>query len=170
MTEQQRYDRNKAMLAQCDPMFGKAVSLVIWEAQALGFYPRIQCAWRSVADQMTAFQAGMSHVQFGFHNITGVGGLPEALAVDVLDDDHPLSPSRAYVVALARIGRKHGLQTGIDWDLPMNVRVALNAAIDHGESWPGKIGFDPTHLETTAVTLDQARAGQRPGRVVPLSV
>ena len=162
MLEADRVARNRARLQECFPWFRTALALVLAELQADGFRPRIQCAWRSVADQEEAFRTGHSHVRFGFHNVTGAGGVPEALAADVLDDDHPLDISRAYVLALARAALKHGLTTGIDWDLPTNIRVVLNAAIASGADYVGKLGFDPMHIECTGITIPAARSGRRP--------
>lgn len=163
MTEAQRQLRNLTMLSQCNSTFRTQAAGMIIEMQEQSFAPRIQCAWRSVEDQEDEYKAGHSHVLYGFHNATDAAGKPDALAIDLLDDDHPLNPSRTYVVALARMARKYGLVTGIDWDLPMNIKMALGQAIRNNQMWTGKIGFDPCHVEVRGLTIAEAQSGKRPG-------
>jgi hypothetical protein len=165
MKEADRLERNKERLGECFPTFAKRVADVIKDMEALGFRPRIQAAHRTIEDQKKAHDEGFSHVLFGFHNVTGKNGKPESLAVDMLDDDHPdETVSRKYLITLASIGQKHGLGSGIFFDLkPPAARKALQDAIDeHDFDSKIKIGFDPTHLETTGVTIAQAKAGKRP--------
>jgi hypothetical protein len=133
--------------------------------ERLGFRPRIQDAWRSPEAQMEAFTNGNSELQFGFHNVTGPHGDKEALAVDLLDDDAPLQPSRRYVMTLAAVARDHGLKTGIMWGLQRSTQERLERAIRERDfDVQGKIGWDPCHVQVTGLTPTQARAGQRPTR------
>src|SRR3982751_510333 len=101
MNEAARKQRNKQRLTECFPKFAKRVEAVINDLEAQGFRPRIQEAHRSIEDQLKAFREGFSKVKFGFHNITGSNGKAESLAVDLLDDDKPLNPSRKYIILLA---------------------------------------------------------------------
>jgi hypothetical protein len=167
MTDDARNDLNRRHLVQCHPAFRHRLSLVIARLQMLGERPRIQQAWRSPAEQMEAFTTGHSKLKWGFHNATALDGTPEALAADVLDDDHPLNPSRAYLFALARESRAVGLTTGIDWGLPTAIKVALARALVHDVAWDGKIGWDACHVESTGITVAQARAGIRPPEPLP---
>jgi hypothetical protein len=163
MKEKDRLARNKKCLAECFPTFGARVKAVIDDMEAKGFRPRIQEAHRSIADQEKAVHEGFSHVLFGFHNVTGSNGKAEALAVDMLDDDHPIDMSRKYLITLASVAQKNGLNSGIFFDLSDNARAKLQKAINALDFSPSvKIGFDPTHLETTGVTIKQAKAGKRP--------
>ena len=163
MNEAARKARNKQRLTECFPAFAKRVEAVIKDMEALGFRPRIQDAHRSLADQLKAFNKGTSKTKFGFHNIMGASGKPESLAVDLLDDDKPLSPSRKYLILLAGVAGNHGLHSGIFFDLPASLRAGLRAAIAAKNFSPAvKIGFDPTHLEPTGITVAQAKAGKRP--------
>ncbi len=162
MKEADRLARNKQRLAECFPTFAKRVADVIADMEALDFRPRIQDAHRSIADQKKAFDAGHAHVLFGFHNVTGAGGKSESLAVDMLDDDHPVGPvTRKYLITLASVAQKHKLHSGIFFDCPD--RKALQAAIDAlNFDTHIKMGFDPTHLEPTGLTIAEAKAGKRP--------
>jgi len=165
MQEAARLARNKQRLTECFPTFAARAANVIQAMEALGFRPRIQDAHRSIADQLQAFESGHSHVQFGFHNATGAGGKPEALAVDLLDDDHPdETVSRKYLITLASLAQKNGLRSGIFFDLkPQSARDELQRAIDDLDfDSKIRIGFDPTHIETTGVTIAEAQAGKRP--------
>src|SRR6185436_11365001 len=167
MTDDARLDLNRRHLVQCHPAFRHRLSLVIARLQVLGERPRIHQAWRSPDEQMAAFNSGHSKLKWGFHNATAEDGTPEALAADVLDDDHPLNPPRAYLFALARESRAVGLNTGIDWGLPTAIKVALAKALIHDVTWDGKIGWDACHVEATGITVAQARAGIRPAMPVP---
>lgn len=162
MTDGDRTTRNRQLLQQCHEPFRHQLAMAIATLEAQGFRPRIQCAWRSPEDELVAYASGHSHVKFGFHNCSTPNGGPDALAADVLDDDHPLAASRAYVLALARVARANGLDTGIDWGLPPNIKTALNAAVAGNQPWAGKVGWDDCHVEVTGVTIAQAMAGQRP--------
>jgi hypothetical protein len=110
---------------------------------------------------------GFSTVHFSFHNVTGAGGKPEALAVDLLDDDHPVDGvPRRYLITLASVAQKHGLRSGIFFfqkEPPPGTRQALQKAVDDLNFDPHiTIGFDPTHIETTGITIARAEAGDRP--------
>jgi|SRR5215210_1080333 len=93
MNEGARKERNQQRLSECFPAFAQRVEAVIRDLEDEGFRPRIQDAHRSIEDQLLAFKKGNSRVKFGFHNVTGSGGRSDALAVDLLDDDHPLVPA-----------------------------------------------------------------------------
>jgi hypothetical protein len=167
MQEAARKARNQQRLTECFPTFAARVAAVIADMEAQGFRPRIQDAHRTIAQQIADFNAGHSTVKFGFHNVTGANGKPESLAVDMLDDDHPTGdPPRKYMITLASVGQKHGLHSGIFFfkhEPPPGTRQALQAAVDNLNFDPHiVIGFDPTHLEATGVTIAQAQAGQRP--------
>lgn len=163
MTDEARAIRNTSMLRQCHPWFRTALSMTLAHLQALGFRPRIQCAWRSQAEQAAAHASGHSELAWGFHNATTLDGQPDALAADVLDDDAPLNPTRSYLLALARNARANGLETGILWGLPLGIRHAFDEVIRQpGKDWPGKVGWDPTHVQVGGLSLHDAQAGVRP--------
>jgi hypothetical protein len=163
MQEQQRLERNASRLTECYPAFAEALKHVIEDMERLGFRPRIQDAWRSPEAQLEAVNSGNSELRFGFHNITGAGRRKEALAVDLLDDDAPLQPSRRYMLTLAAVARDHNLETGITWGLQPSTRQRLERAIRERDfEAPGKIGWDPCHVQVTGITPTQARQGRRP--------
>jgi hypothetical protein len=163
MNEAARKARNQERLGECFPAFAKRVEAVIQDLEDEGFRPRIQDAHRSIEDQLLAFQKGTSKVKFGFHNVTGDKGRSEALAVDLLDDDHPLEPPRKYLIRLAGIAKAHGLQTGIFFGLPPTLRKGLRKAIEDLNFGSNvKIGFDPTHVEVVGISISEAQQGKRP--------
>jgi hypothetical protein len=163
MNEAARTQRNQSRLQELYPSFAARVAAVIAELEDEGWRPRIQDSWRSMAAQEAAYGAGHSKLKFGFHNVTGADGRPEALAVDMLDDDAPLNPGKPYLLRLAAAADHAGLVSGIRWGLSTKLARAVDAAILHRE-WhaPVKIGWDPTHLEPRGLTVAQARSGQRP--------
>jgi len=163
MNEPARKQRNQERLKECFPAFARRVEAVINDLEAQGFRPRIQDAHRSIADQLKAFNGGFSKVRFGFHNVTGANGNAESLAVDLLDDDKPLNPSRRYIILLAAAAQAHGLHPGSFFGLPQSLRKGLSQAIeDRNFDANIKIGFDPTHIEVSNISIADARAGQRP--------
>lgn len=163
MQESTRKERNRQRLGECFPAFASRVAAVISDMEAQGFRPRIQAAHRSIADQLKAFKDGFSQVKFGFHNVTNGSGAPESLAVDLLDDDRPLNPSREYLIRLAATAQRHGVETGIFFSLPQQLRKGLAEAIANLDfKSPVKIGFDPTHVQVTGITIAEAKAGKRP--------
>jgi hypothetical protein len=167
MKEPARQARNKQRLTECFPTFAARVAQVITDMEAQGFRPRIQDAHRTIQQQLEDFNRGVTLVKFSFHNVTGAGGKPESLAVDMLDDDHPGDDvPRKYLITLASVAKKHGLHSGIFFfkkEPPPGTRQALQAAVDNLNFDPHiTIGFDPTHLEATGLTIAEAKAGKRP--------
>lgn len=163
MKEEARQERNRQRLTECFGPFATVMRRVLDDMEGQGFRPRIQDAFRTEADQLKAFEAGTSAVKFGFHNITGAGGAKEALACDVLDDDHPLSPGHKYLLTLAIVAHRHGLQTLITQSLSKADRAKVAAAIAGGDpNADCPVGKDPTHCEPTGITIAQAKSGTRP--------
>lgn len=163
MNETARRQRNQQRLQELHPAFAARVAALIRELEDEGWRPRIQDAWRSPAAQAAAFESGHSKLRYGFHNVTGDDGRPEALAVDLLDDDAALNPGKPYLLRLAAAAEHAGLATGIRWGLSLRLARAIDAAITLRD-WqaPVKIGWDPTHVEPVGLSVAQARAGQRP--------
>jgi len=163
MNEQQRRARNDQRVSELWPAFGAKIKAVIAELESLGLRPRIQDGYRSPADQLIAFQTGHSKLKYGFHNVTGAGGKKESLAVDMLDDDHPAQEKSEYLLRLAAAAESQGLVSGIRWGLPANLSNAIDAAIAN-KDWKAnvKVGWDPSHVQPTGITPQQAKAGKRP--------
>lgn len=163
MNEEKRKQRNEERLTELYPTFRKRIKNVIADLESQGLRPRIQDAYRSPQDQLTAFNTGHSKLRYGFHNVTGANGAKESLAVDMLDDDHPAQEGSEYLLRLAAAAERQGLVTGVRWGLPQNLRDGIDIAIAN-KDWkaPVKIGWDPAHVEPTGITPAQTKAGQRP--------
>jgi len=163
MTEQQRQLRNSERLLELFPSFRERISQVIIDLEAMGVRPRIQDAYRTPADQLIAFNSGNSKLKFGFHNVTGPNNEKESLAVDMLDDDHPLDLSKSYLLKLAFVSENNGLITGIRWGVPAKLIIAIDEAIAT-QNWNAnvKIGWDPSHVQPTDITVREAKNGKRP--------
>lgn len=163
MKEADRIERNQGKLKELFPTFAARVKRVIEDLEAAGVRPRIQAAYRSPEDQLKAHTSGTSKLKFGFHNITGPAGEKQALAVDVLDDDAPLQPTVEYLLRLAATARKHGLVSGVLWGLTAPRQKLVNEALAAKNFKAAvKVGWDPTHLEPTGITVAEAKAGKRP--------
>ena len=163
MTEEARKKRNNDRLAELFPAFAIRIAKTIRDLEAAGLRPRIQDAYRSPEDQLKAFNTGHSKLKFGFHNVTGPNGEKESLAVDMLDDDHPLASPVPYLLQLAVAAEANGLTTGIRWGLPAKLRTAIDTAIA-AQQFNGvlKVGWDPTHVQPVSITVAEAKAGKRP--------
>jgi hypothetical protein len=172
MTDTARRARNAQALAECHPVFARRVGRLLAAMEAEGWRPRIQQAWRSPAEQLARYTAGLSQVRWSFHNAINLAtGRPEALAVDIVDeedvaDDGQLNLSRGlgFVFALAALAEPLALATGITFGLPRALREGLWAAIRARDlRWPrARIGWDPGHVEPQDVTLALAKRGVRP--------
>ena len=163
MKEADRKARNAERLRSLYPTFANRLVRVIGRLEKVGLRPRIQDAWRSPEEQRKAYESGHSKLLFGFHNVTGPVGEPQALAVDLLDDEAPLSVRVSYVLQLVAAAEAEGLTTGARWGLPIRLRSAIDAAIAAG-NWDAKVkvGWDPMHVEATGLTVAEARTGKRP--------
>lgn len=164
MKEPDRIARNKARLAECHPVFAAKVERVIADMLKRGYRCRIQDGYRSPAAQLEAARTGHSKLRWGFHCATSPTGRPEAMAVDLLDDDAPLAPSTPYLLTLAHVAQTAGnLRTGILWGLPNSLMLATAAAVLSGNfKAPVRVGWDPTHLEWFGISVADAKAGKRP--------
>ena len=177
MTDDDLKKRNAAKLGELHPVTRGKIAGVIEDMALKGWRCRIQCAWRSPAAQLAAFEAGTSEKKFGMHNCTDKTGKPESLAADIFKDDDtddPIGPNGkpidddmyhaplAYFIDLAHFAQKRGLVTGILWGLPSNTRTSLDAAIRNDDtSFKGKRGWDPGHVQEDATTAS-AKLGWRP--------
>lgn len=163
MKEADRHKRNSSRLTELYSTFSVRISRVIDTLQAAQLRPRIQSAWRSPEDQQKAYDEGHAQLLYGFHNVTGKNGALEALAVDLLDDENPLNPGTSYLLQLAAAAEAEGLVTGIRWGLPSVFSKAVDDAISTRDwSRKVKVGWDPTHVQPTDVTVSEARNGRRP--------
>jgi hypothetical protein len=81
----------------------------------------------------------------------------------MLDDDHPAQEGPEYLLHLAAAAEKQGLVTGIRWGLPASMSNAIDTAIAK-KDWKAKVrvGWDPSHVQPTGITPQQAKAGKRP--------
>ena len=163
MIDEERHLRNAHRMTELYPAFADRVRLVIAELELAGYRPRIQDAYRSPAAQLEADRQGFSKLRYGFHNVTSAHGIPEALAVDVLDDSAPLTPGIGYLVALAHFASLHHCATGIGWGLEPRLQAALMDAVRTNTPHAGlKIGWDSPHVEVAGLSVSAAKKGARP--------
>lgn len=163
MNETERIAYNKNKLQQLYLPFRLRIEAVIREMEQAGYRPRVQQAWRSVADQLEAYRRGTSRVQFGFHNITSPTGAKEALAADIWDDDRLEQVKVDFMLHLAAAAEANGLITGIRWELADEDSVLIDIALKN-KNWGAKVrvGFDPLHVEPVGITIQEAKDGKRP--------
>lgn len=146
MTDEQRANRNAAMLAELDPVVRPLFKRWLAMVEAAGWRIRCQEAYRSMERQAELFALGLTQRK--------TGGLhTRRLALDVVDDGKPLVPTPMFMSVLAIKAKECGLSTGLLWDLPRALRVPRQAAIDNGDLETlerliiAKRGWDPLHCE-----------------------
>lgn len=172
MTDQARHERNILRLSECYAPFAVRVVRLIADLEREGFRPRIQQAFRTPKGQAAVLASGNSKVKWSFHMATTPEGKPDALAVDILDDDYPVPVKdqrlwpvsfRQYLLWLAALAAGYELETGLAWGLDAVERRALALAMSTDPlSYTKGIGWDPTHVEPRDLTLTAAKAGRRP--------
>jgi hypothetical protein len=167
MNESARRQRNLTMISQLESVTALKVTAIITDLEGHGLRPRIQCAYRSPSEQSRAYAHGTSKIRFGWHNITDrdedrpAEFTPAAMAVDILDDDHPLSPPAPFLLMLASSAGAHGMRTGIDWGLPQSKREAIRRAISDRRWYaPVALGWDPCHVEPALGISPKAAQGK----------
>lgn len=104
-------------LASLQPGFRTKIVEVIRQLKAEGFRPKIVFGWRSVAKQQELFRRGVTKVRFSFHNAQTPQGVPNAWAVDLVDERWAWNEPdcHQFFRALGRIGKAQGLVWGGDW-------------------------------------------------------
>jgi hypothetical protein len=172
MTEDARKARNVERLGLCYPPFAGRVAALISRLEQEGFRPRIDQSWRTAAQHQQQVASGTSKSSWSFHMATTPDGKPDALAVDLLDDDYPVPANhqadwpdrfRQYVLWLAALSAQWGLETGVSWGLSVDERRALSDAMANDPlSYHGELGWDVCHVEIRDLTLAAAKAGKRP--------
>jgi hypothetical protein len=165
MTAQERYALNHARLKLINPVLRIKVAAVLSDLEGHADCPLIDAGvWRSPAEQMAKWRAGVSRIKWSFHNANDRNGRPDALAADITDSrfgwDSPLS----FWLRLAASAQAHGMESGIYWGLTAAPRAAISAAITARNWTPGNIsrGWDPAHIQVAGISLLRARYGARP--------
>ena len=163
MTEEQRKHNDAQKLTECNPVFRGKVAAIIADLEGHGLRPRTQEAWRSPARQKQLLADGFTKVRWSMHNATTEDGNPDALAVDILDDNQPNHESTRFLLMLAASAKAHGCITGIDWGLAQEDRDTIRSAIA-SRDFEAKIeaGWDPCHVQIGGITIQEARNGARP--------
>ena len=163
MDDSARHANNTMKLRFCNPAFASLVILAISDMEPEGFKPRIGEVWRSPEDQLEKFKAGLTHVRWGFHCATTPDGKPDSLAVDMIDEEHPLDMALRFSLCLLWASTRRGLSTGLLFGLPTTHKNTLlvRAAAKDWDYKTKRIGWDGGHVEPLSLTVNQARAGTR---------
>lgn len=139
------------------------VAVVVKDMEGHGLRPLLASStFRSPAEQMQLYKAGRSQVKRGFHCATNRDGTAGSLAADIVDADLSWNASGKFWLMLGSSAMAHGLAWGGLWGLPQSLRDGLlNIITDKEWNRPVKLGWDVAHIETSAVTIAQAKAGNR---------
>lgn len=166
MTEEQRKKLNGERLLKVDTSIRSKVASVLATLEHYGHRPLIAAeVWRDPALQLSMYRRGVSKVRWGFHCATR-DGKPASLAADIIDAEKGWSATPAFWLTLGYAANAQRLGWGGYWGLPASMRRALEETVrspidptEKGERV--KFGWDVSHVETSAVTIAEARAGKR---------
>ena len=163
MNEEARKKQNREMLSRVDKSIRGAVSAVLKDLEKQGQRPLIdKGVWRSPKEQEEKFKKGFSKVRWGFHCATTPAGKPDSLAADIVDANKFWNASREFWLRLGASAIAHDLGWGGFFGLPSRMKAGLRAELLHKNfKSPAKLGWDTAHIETTRVTIAQAKAGKR---------
>jgi hypothetical protein len=165
MTAQQRHALNHARLQLINPTLRLKVAAVLTDLESHADCPLIDAGvWRSPAEQLQKFNAGLSKVKWSFHNANNTQGKPDSLAADITDSRWGWDSPLAFWLRLAASAQAHAMESGIFWGLTSAQRAAISAAISTRNWTPGNIsrGWDPAHIQVRGISLIRARFGARP--------
>lgn len=76
----------------------------------------VTCTWRSLEEQLQAYETGHSQLKFGNHNVVNASGRPCARAIDVMVCvDGKGTWDTDYYKPLVELAARHGLVSGGSW-------------------------------------------------------
>jgi hypothetical protein len=163
MNEERRKKQNRDMVPKVDKTIRPAVAAVLPDLENQGQRRVIDVGvWRSPAEQLEKFKHGFSKVKYGYHCATTKDGKPDSLAADIVDANKFWNASREFWLRLGASALAHNLGRGGFFGLPKNMKDTLRAELKHKNfNSPAKLGWDAAHVETTRVTIAEAKAGKR---------
>lgn len=154
MIEILRQKRNRDQLSLMHPEARARMTRLLLEIEWRGYRPRLQETYRTQAQQLEKWGAGLSRIRTAGPHTCTVDGKPASLATHVLDDTDPIAAGAVWWARLAIVARQNGLQTGLCFGLTDSVhRQKIEAAIQGGLVGVLAIlvtherGFDPLHVE-----------------------
>ncbi|MBI5837191.1 MAG: hypothetical protein HZB25_08095 [Candidatus Eisenbacteria bacterium] len=159
----ERAARNREKLAEVYPPFAEKVRAILSDLEGIGRQPMIIRSWQSPEEREATPAACSANQDYSLHQVTGVIGQPEALAVDIVDEGHPDEAHAMFALQLAYAAFAHGCETGIVDGLPAEAVAAIQDAVGRGD-WAAEVtpGRSPGHVQPAGFTVAEARAGRRP--------
>lgn len=165
MGDLDRKELNQERLLLISLTIRPAVAQVLAALETSGLNPLIHSdVWRSPERQLELYAAGKSKLRWGFHNATEPDGSPGSLAADITDADSAWNVKPVFWYKLGREAISAGLHWGGFFGLTPDLKDALREHISKPIVAPSdniKLGWDPAHVETSAVTVIEAKMGKR---------
>lgn len=162
MNEAARKKANQERLRLIDETIRPNVRAVLRDLERQGLRPAIDAdVWRSPEKQLELHKKGVTKVKWGFHCATR-DGKPGSLAADIVDAERAWNVDTEWWLRLGGSAVRRGLGWGGFFGVPAHLRRSLESALKRRD-WDTalKIGWDPAHVETTRVTIAEARRGKR---------
>lgn len=175
-SDSRRRAANSARLQEMYPPMRPKVAAIISDMESHGWKPYVDPGiYRSKAEQMAKYRAGVSKVTWSFHNASSCDGNPRAssctpgsLAADIIDANGGwLHTPKKYFLQLASAARNHGLETGITFGLNTKAKAPAKAALlkaiaERRFDSNVALGWDASHVQPRGFAISAARAGKRP--------
>ena len=163
MDEKKRIDFNTQRLTMIDLSIRSKVAEVLQELEELGERPLIHHElFRTQEEQIAIFHRGDSQVTWSYHCATDKDGNPATLAADIVDANYDEGASHQFWMKLGHCAMKRDLEWGGLWGLPQDQRQNIrDLTADCKWDADVELGWDKPHIQTTEVTLAEAKAGKR---------
>lgn len=139
------------------------VAEVLVELESLGERPLIHHEiWRTPDEQVAIYHRGDSQVTWSYHCATDPDGSPASLAADIVDAERDERAAHRFWMKLGHCALKRDMEWGGLWGLPDEQRQQIRNLVGSCQ-WDAviELGWDKPHIQTTEVTLAEAKAGKR---------
>lgn len=157
--------RNEDKIKELYFKFAPKVRAILSDLEGHGFVPLIVWAWRSPEEQLRLYKQGSTKILYGYHNVSGRLGEPQAMAVDIVDARYMYNSPKRFWLMLASSAMAHGCESGVLWtgkNIVLRNKI-LKAIKSRNFSYDGPLGWDCAHIQLLPNSkLSAVKRGWRP--------